>query len=181
MQPQPALAGLKLPTPDEIGLRRVVEELIRPLGGRFILDRTVAEPRGAERSIGQLEHVRIFGEIRHQGRSVEGCEASVSLQRTVQDRDVGHALEDLRVLADEVVVEQVHQLVRVVPPDRAQHHRDIWVSERGVQIVDSLLRGARSPIPRGEGIGHDLEMQPERFEVRPTTLDAMRKCAGPEP
>ena len=103
------------------------------------------------------------------------------MESTVQDGDVGQTLEHLRAGANEVEVEQVEEVIRVIAADRAQHDSSLGIGERGVQVIGSLTRRPGRPVPHCQRIWHHLEPQPERFEIGATAADAMRERSCAEP
>ncbi len=63
--------------------------------------------------------------------------------RPVKDRDVGEALEHLRMCADKVVIQERQQLVGVVPADPREHDLHAVISERLMEIRSPRFRERR--------------------------------------
>jgi|GEM_PF-5293946 len=79
----------------------------------------------------------------------------------MENRDVGEALEDLRMRGDVREVQEGQQLVRVVAADARENDGDAVVGERVVQIGCAQLRSRRNPAVDARGIRHHAHVQPQ--------------------
>jgi len=118
--------------------------IVRPSAIDVVLRRLHLVGRGGEiashESVLRILESLLLPEAEEVGAGI-GRKPRFRVDRVAQRRDVREAAETLRVLLDEIVVDVPQELVAVVATDDGQHELHLGISERGVQIFETVFDG----------------------------------------
>ena len=96
------------------------------------------------------------------------------MNRAVQRRDVAEADEDRGVRSDQLVIEELEQLVRVVAADRAHDRAHLGIREHRVEIGRAVRRRARGPPGLRARVLTDADAEAAALELGDATLEPAR-------
>src|SRR6266498_232757 len=158
-----------------------VEHLVCPFLGRLRPQWLSSEPSGTQVTVRVRQDPGKLPELWQERRPMEGAKTSEFQERPVEHRDIGVALKDLGVAPYQVVVEVRQQVSGVVAADSGENDGDLGVRERHMQILCPLLRRYLLSGHRLPSVGHDLDVEAMRFEVRTPPLRSMLDPEDPSP